>query len=124
MAALLGGLLLAGCAQTDPENTVTASPSSPGESVPASEPPLLPSTVPGLPGKDEVSVTGTVEMVDLEGGCKVLRADSNKTYELKDGDPAILTAGARVTIRGKIRSDIATICQMGPVLEVISIQRA
>ncbi len=76
------------------------------------------------PGKDEVTLTGTVEFVDLEGGCRVLRAEGNKTYEIKGGDPGILKAGARVTVRGKIRTDLMTICQMGPVLEVISSQPA
>lgn len=90
---------------------------------PPPSPSIQPTSEPSS-GKGEVTITGTIEIVGIEGGCKVLRTSSNKAYEIKDGDPAILKAGARVTIRGKIRSDIATICQMGPVLEVISIQRA
>lgn len=115
-AVLAGGLLTAGCAGTDPADpeasvNPTSSPTSPTD---------LPTTAPT--DKAEVTVTGRVEIVELEGGCKVLRTSANKTFELKDGDPAILKAGAQVTVRGRIRSDIATICQMGPVLEVVSIQ--
>jgi len=127
--ALAGGLLTAGCAQSaDPENNVT--PSASGDGSPPSFQPLpvptsLPSTA-GIPspGKDEVVVTGVVEMVGVEGGCKALRDTGNKLYELKGGDAGTLAVGARVTVRGKIRTDIMTICQIGPVLEVASAQRA
>lgn len=67
-------------------------------------------------------MTGTVERLGIEGGCTVLRTDSNKVYELKGGDPQVLKVGAHVTLRGKIRSDVVTICQAGPVFEVISSQ--
>ncbi|WP_211589006.1 hypothetical protein [Allorhizocola rhizosphaerae] len=123
-------LLTAGCAgagdpsvppsaptSSAPEGTMTPSPTA----FPGSSP--TPDKTPA-PGKDEVTLTGTVEFVDLEGGCRVLRAEGNKTYEIKGGDPGILKAGARVTVRGKIRTDLMTICQMGPVLEVISSQPA
>ena len=127
--ALAGGLVTAGCAQSaDPENNVT--PSASGDGSPPSFQPLpvptsLPSTAapPGT-SKDEVVVTGVVEMVGVEGGCKALRDTGNKVYELKGGDPNVLTAGARVTVRGKIRTDLMTICQIGPVLEVTSAQPA
>jgi hypothetical protein len=68
----------------------------------------------------EITLTGLVERVEIEGGCTVLRSDTSKTYELKGGDPAIVRAGNRVTITGGVRSDLVTICQMGPVFEVIS----
>ena len=126
--ALAGGLLTPGCAQSaNPENDVTPSASggSPQPSFqPLPVPTSLPSTATPAPGKDEVVVTGTVEMMGIEGGCKVLRDTANKVYELKGGDPNVLSVGARVTVRGKIRTDIMTICQVGPVLEVISSQRA
>jgi hypothetical protein len=75
-------------------------------------------------GKDEVTMTGTVEMVGVEGGCRALRVSSNKVFELKGGDPAVLKVGAQVTVRGRVRSDLMTTCQIGPVLEVISSQPA
>ena len=71
------------------------------------------------------SLTGTVEHLGIEGGCTVLRVDStNKVYELKGGDPQVLKVGTHVSVKGKIRNDLATICQIGPVLEVISSQVA
>lgn len=125
--ALAGSLLSAGCAQSaNPENDVTPSASGgPEPSYVLPVPTSLPSTLSTpAPGKDEVVVTGTVEMVGVEGGCKALRDNGNKLYELKGEQANALAVGARVTVRGKIRTDIMTICQIGPVLEVISSQPA
>jgi hypothetical protein len=99
----------------------------PSNYLPPSSGPAKPSTGgPSLPpGAKEnvVTLTGTVERVDLEGGCTVLRT-GGKTYELKGGDPKVLRTGAKVVVHGAIRTDIMTICQMGPVLEVLSSQPA
>lgn len=111
---------MTGCAQAQPEGTVSPNPSSSESGLPK----FTPSAEPTKPSASEVTLTGTVERVGIEGGCTVLRVDTNKSFELKGGDPAILKAGARVTVKGKIRTDLMTICQMGPVLEVISSQPA
>jgi 3D (Asp-Asp-Asp) domain-containing protein len=123
MGALVSGLFVAGCAQANPEGgTVTPDPSSTsGSSATPQVPTLTPTPVqPTKIDAGEVTMTGMVERVDLEGGCTVLRADTNKTYELMGGDPNVIKDGNRVTVTGKIRSDLSTICQMGPVLEVTS----
>jgi len=129
--ALAGGLLTAGCAQANTETDVTPSPS--GSELPSPQqlpvPTALPSTAasPGAsPGasKEEVVLSGTVEMVGVEGGCRALRTTGNKLYELKGGDPNVLKVGAQVTVRGRVRNDLMTICQIGPVLEVLSSQPA
>lgn len=130
--ALLGGLLLTGCAPTEePEvgSSVTPSPSpSASAGMPPSSPagkpkPSLSPQVPP-PAKDGqvISVTGRVERVELEGGCTVLRADTGTTYQLMGGDPKVVKPGATVLIKGRVRTDIMTICQMGPVLEVVTAQ--
>lgn len=69
-------------------------------------------------------MTGIIEISAVEGGCKALRADSGKVYEITGGDPAVLTEGTRVTVRGKVRTDLMSICQIGPILEVLSSQPA
>jgi len=71
-------------------------------------------------------VTGTVTFVAVEGGCLGLKADGTdgfKTYELLGGDRNVLTAGARVRVTGRVRSDVATICQIGTPFEVVSAER-
>jgi hypothetical protein len=118
--ALLTASLVTGCAQAQPsESPMSPSPSS------SHTPIFQPSTDPALqPSAKEITLTGTVEHLGIEGGCTVLRADTNKTYELKGGDPQVLKVGARVSVKGKIRTDVVTICQVGPVLEVTSSQPA
>jgi hypothetical protein len=115
--ALTSAFFMAGCAQ-QPGSETGVNPSASESSIP----PVLttPSTGPSkasIPG--EISVTGTVERMDIEGGCTVLRTET-ETYEIKGGDPSILKAGQRVTVNGKVRTDMMTICQVGPVLEVSS----
>ncbi|MEV4412603.1 hypothetical protein [Catellatospora sp. NPDC049609] len=130
--ALLGGLLLTGCAPTEePEvgSSVTPQPSTPGASPsdflppsptakprPGTSGPIVPP-----PAKDGtvITATGTVERIDLEGGCTVLRT-AGVTYQLLGGDPAQLKPGTKVTVKGRTRPDMMTVCQVGPVLEVLS----
>ena len=113
--ALLTGVLLTGCAQAAPAPGVTATPG-----VSSSPTPMV-----RLSTGNEITLTGTVEHLGIEGGCTVLRVDStNKVYELKGGDPQVLKVGTHVSVKGKIRNDLATVCQIGPVLEVISSQVA
>ena len=98
--ALLAATALAGCAQAEPSGGAVSPSPSPS-----------------------ISLTGNVEHLGIEGGCTVLRVDStNKVYELKGGDAQVLTVGAHVSVTGKIRTDLATTCQVGPVFEVISSQ--
>ncbi|GAA1410797.1 DUF5818 domain-containing protein [Catellatospora coxensis] len=126
--ALLGGLLLTACAPSEepevgssmtPQPSASAVPPSTGRPKPSLSGPVVPP-----PAKDGevVSVRGLVERVELEGGCTVLRADTGATYQLMGGDPNVVKPGATVTIRGRLRGDVMTICQMGPVLEVVSAQ--
>jgi hypothetical protein len=71
-------------------------------------------------------LTGTVTFVAVEGGCLGLKADGTdgfKTYELMGGDRAVLTPGARVRVTGRVRSDVATTCQIGTPFEVASAER-
>jgi hypothetical protein len=126
---LLAGLLLVGCAPTEQPGvggSATPQPTASGPLPPSTSPakpkPGMSPIVPP-PAKDHVvSLTGRVERVDLEGGCTVLRGDNGTTYQLMGGDPDVVKPGASVQIRGRVRDDIMTTCQMGPVLEVLSAQ--
>ncbi|HEX6684474.1 MAG TPA: hypothetical protein VF062_16850 [Candidatus Limnocylindrales bacterium] len=125
---LAGGILLAGCAKGGgPEETVTPIPSDSSLPAPSASPTPtslpIPTSLPTAPSKSggagELVVTGVVEIVGVEGGCRALRTPG-QTYEIQGGDPNVLKVGARVTVRGVIRDDLLTICQIGPVLQVIS----
>jgi hypothetical protein len=119
MAAVL---LAAGCASpSTPDSEASSVPPSPTDpSSPSSSASsgAAPST--SAAAKGEVTLSGVVEIMGIEGGCRALRASGNKVYELKGGDANVLKAGAQVTVHGRIREDIMTTCQIGPVLEVIS----
>ncbi|WP_144119412.1 DUF5818 domain-containing protein [Catellatospora sichuanensis] len=127
---LLGGLLLTGCAPTqEPEvgSSMTPQPSASGWLPPSSppgrpKPSLSPQVPPSAKDGQVISVSGRVERVELEGGCTVLRADNGTTYQLMGGDPNVVKPGATVLVKGRLRTDIMTICQMGPVLEVVTAQ--
>jgi hypothetical protein len=125
--------LLAGCAA--PGTGTGAPASADGGSMPASASPgptggspvpsggysLPPSK--GVPSAGQsVTVTGTVE-AGVEAKCLILRADS-VTYQLVDGDPAVVFVGAHLTITGVLRPDIRSYCMQGIPLQVSRAQPA
>lgn len=72
----------------------------------------------------QTTVTGTVFRSEVEGGCTGLRADDGKVYELlNSGGGSTIAAGARVRVTGLVRTDMATICQIGTPFEVLSAER-
>jgi hypothetical protein len=129
---LLTGLLLAGCT-----NRPSADPTPPSaeSSAGVSRPPASTAGQPTSPAQtpspattgasmpsDVLTLTGVVTSTAVEGGCFGLRTDA-KTYELLGGDRSVLTVGARVRVTGRVRTDVATICQIGTPFEVISAER-
>jgi|SRR5690606_31075842 len=130
--------LLAGCAGApQPDNSgpdtgaPTGAPTGPASPSPASPPapggsggqPSAPGQTPGTDpgeGMGVTSLTGRVEFRDLEGGCLVLVA-GGKTYQLVGVDQRQARPGTTITVRGQVRTDVATICQVGPVFEVTEV---
>ncbi|MCP2327185.1 hypothetical protein HDA40_005692 [Hamadaea flava] len=85
---------------------------------------LLPSTKPPASPKAGTVLTGTVVKSEVEGGCLGLNADNGKTYQiLGTADRDVLVPGARVRVTGRVRDDVATICQIGTPFEVASAER-
>lgn len=82
------------------------------------------------PGKP-MTLTGTLGMLAVEGGCPYLENDKGTRYEViyRDGwyvdkstgeliDPTgdvSARPGDTVTVRGEIATDMASICQIGPI---------
>jgi hypothetical protein len=118
--ALLTVTLVTACAQAQPSETPSMSANPTASPTPRFEP----SVDPAPSSNKEITLTGTVERQEIEGGCIYFRADTNKIFELRGGDPQVLKVGSRVTVKGRVRTDLVTICQMGPVLEVVSSQPA
>lgn len=65
-----------------------------------------------------VHLTGTIQRVTLGMGAWTLVTDQGDTYELHRPPTDLCTAGLKVKIQGQIRSDIATLAMVGPVLEI------
>ena len=82
----------------------------------------LPSGEPGQmpPSRDPIEVTGVVE-AGVENGCTLLRTDTD-LYQLMGSSDPLIRPGARLTIVGRPRSDIATTCQQGTPLQVLEVR--
>jgi len=140
LLALAGcGPVLAGCGQgvstSQPGGTVSTPPSgspSPEASPSGADPSGTPrSSLTPRPGTPTTAKTPAPGEVILEGtfvdgveNCIVLRTDSGKTYEILGGDPALHRVGTRVIVRGVIRTDMASFCMQGPIVQVSELRRA
>lgn len=69
---------------------------------------------------DLITVKGHVRYTNIEGGCTYLEGDDGKTYELYNG--TLPPIGTYILVEGKIRTNMASICMIGQILEVISIK--
>ena len=95
---------------------------------------------PGSPAKAR-TITGVFGSDAIEGGCAYLETDDGTRYEvlypegwtvkrgpfrLLDPDGGVVAqGGARVTVRGRVTTDMASICQIGPIFsadEVVDIE--
>jgi Protein of unknown function (DUF5818) len=120
-----GVLVLGGCGSATPLTPGDSGPSSTAAGPSPTQPKLTPS--PSPPATTNPA-TGQVELVGrLEEGverCVVLRTDSGKTYEMLDADPSRLVVGARVRVRGVIRTDVMSYCMQGPIVQVSDVEPA
>ena len=75
-----------------------------------------PSTCPGV----NVVVHGTLQFVDVEGGCWQFVTDGGAHYEPIGAGVAGMCEGQPGTLVGCTRPDLASICQVGEIVEVTS----
>jgi hypothetical protein len=64
--------------------------------------------------------TGTMHHLDIEGGCWKFVTEDGTSFEPRGGDPDLYQDSLKVTIFGFPRPGLATICQVGPVLQVVN----
>jgi len=126
----LAVFVLAGCSRagepapsaTSSGGAATGSTGGAGRESPTPAPTL--SVPPPASPRPSTTMTGTVFHSDVEGGCLGLTGDDGKNYELLgSADREVLTPGTRVRVSGRVRTDIATICQIGTPFEVTSAER-
>lgn len=127
IVVVLIGLALAGCAgpadrsapQTSDSSATTGESVAPGTH-PRPEDPTLTAQPRPTSKATLQTLTGVVER-SAEDRCTTLTTP-NATWELR-GTAASLSAGDRVTVRGRPDPDATTTCQRGPVLVVIEVER-
>jgi hypothetical protein len=69
---------------------------------------------------DNVSLTGTIRKLAVEGTCYQFTADDGKNYELLGKFPK--RDGAKIQVSGAVATDVATICQVGQPFKIKSIR--
>jgi hypothetical protein len=123
-------LLLTSCAGTNGGGSPKPSPSS-ANLRPASQQPVHSETTASQ------TITGKLGADAIEGGCAYLQTEAGKRYEViypkgwnLDKGSARLTnpqgeivarAGDTVTVRGEIATDMASICQIGPIFRATEV---
>ena len=75
----------------------------------------------GMDNKD-VSVEGRLEVSSFSGGW-VLEAKHGDRYPLRGPIPGTFHAGDAVSVRGRLRPDLASIDMIGTVLEVYRLEK-
>jgi hypothetical protein len=130
----LSALLLTGCATghtpgtaTDPATSAAPPGSSTSATTPAPKPKLMPDeTLPPRTSQpasnDTTTIVGVVEE-GVEHGCKLLRT-SNGLYLLVGSNDPMITAGARLSVRGRLNPSLVTTCQQGTAFQVSHVQPA
>ena len=70
----------------------------------------------------EYATEGIVRFLELEGGCWVIEVGA-ETIEPLDLPEEFKIDGLRVFFEGEERDDLASICMVGPIVELLDIQR-
>jgi hypothetical protein len=73
----------------------------------------------------QLCLTGTVRHLALEGGFWAIVGDDRVTYDPMGGVPAAFQhEGMRVYLVARPRTDVGSIHMAGPIVEIVSIERA
>lgn len=102
-----------------------------GIEVPQNQPAKPPAQrPPSKPSPQEVELTGEIRFSNLEGGCWYLLVDAEQPsedavkFELKGVNSELLEQyrNQKVKITGRILQGVASICQLGPILEISTLE--
>lgn len=70
---------------------------------------------------NEIEGIGVVEFVQVEGGCWSIRSE-NEVFEPINLPEGLRIDGLEVEFEGEIRTDVASICQIGPIIDLEEIE--
>jgi hypothetical protein len=120
-------------ASADESATASEEPTASEEAGASVEPSAVPSLIAGA------TITGVLSADDIEGGCVVLSAEDGMSYEViwPDGwsvtpqldvinseGEVVASGGDRITVHGRIATDMASICQIGQIFEATDVTLA
>ena len=71
------------------------------------------------PDDADINDSGTVRFVDVEGGCWVIDTESERLEPI-NLDSRFRVDGLFVVFSANRRTDLATICQVGRIVEIVS----
>ena len=76
-------------------------------------------------GTGELRFHGTIRFVEVEGGCWQFQTDNGRRFELRPGQApdAILRDGTAAMLVLDLRTDLASVCQVGTVADVERVER-
>jgi hypothetical protein len=69
-----------------------------------------------------VGVDATVEFLNVEGGCWALKV-SGQHYQPTNLANEFKQDGLRVRVTMRTRDDMASVCMIGPIVQIVSIRR-
>lgn len=72
---------------------------------------------------ESLSAEGTVRHLEIEGGCWVIETKGD-TYEPLNLPTDLREDGLEVRFEAEVLRSVATVCQVGPVIEVREIERS
>ncbi|MEK6840326.1 MAG: hypothetical protein AABX79_00005, partial [Nanoarchaeota archaeon] len=70
----------------------------------------------------DISGNGVIQFVDIEGGCWKIVADNGTNYEPTNLNESFKQDGLEVEFEGKLQEDMASICQIGTLIELTEIE--
>ncbi len=73
--------------------------------------------------RPDEAILGTVEFVEVEGGCWRIRADDGTSYEPLNMPEEFVKDGLRVAVVFSFPEDLVSICQVGILANVESVEQ-
>jgi len=118
-------LVLAACVPAATDATPSATPLVTGTPTPTPAPSLVVASeqpdASGTPLLGTARITGVLGADSIEGGCGYLLAADGTRYQRDPDGTVVATGGDEVTVSGKIATDMASICQIGPIFRADSV---
>ena len=72
---------------------------------------------------DTFEINGTVRFIDIEGGCWIIRAEDGQNFLPHNLTSEFRRDSLRVRASVEVRRDLLSVCQIGQIVDIVSIER-